>query len=189
MSERMIGQPKTATLRRLSGPAEVVRDRIISRHGGLWEHNPRAVEVAAEALVAFSDVANGHLAGLRCDRTERIRQLQADGTTGYQSEDIVAVALEDEMGRDAVVAWARVLMAEIGYEVIPASVTPEEVLEAAAVVAEAGAAAVADTNRAASDGHFTSDEAIVVAKRCRRLEDAAVTLRVSAWQAAKKEGL
>lgn len=179
-------RPTEFALLRISGPAEVILGRLIARRGGLWEHNPRAVAVAARGLAAVDDVVGRRTPDIRCDRGERMRGIQIDGSTGFQSEDLVAMGLENELGREALVAWCRVVLSEVGHEVVPSTVTAEDLLEATAAVAEAAGAAVADTNRASSDLTINETEAILIAKRARRLEDAAVTLRVSAQRAARQ---
>jgi hypothetical protein len=153
------------------------------RHKGLWENPegiPAAGDAACEALAAIKDVADQHLASLRCDRLERHRQMQVDGTTGLQFEDLFAMAMKNDHGRDAVLAGLRVLLAKIGYDAVPTQVSAEDVHEALAVVSECASAVEAETIRALRDNDMNETEAALVAKKTRRLEAATATLRASA---------
>jgi hypothetical protein len=185
--ERVPEPLKTGQVR-ISGRAEVVRDRIIERHSGLWAHNPNAVNVAAEALVAFTEVANGHLASVRCDRSERVRQMQADGTTGWQSEDIVATAHENEYGKDAVIAWAQVVLSSIGWRAVPndAPDAPGALLIATAAVARDGGEFFGLIAEAQADGRIDTNENDKIQKQAHRIaQNVQVAARVAANEEAK----
>ncbi len=186
LTPERVPQPVQTEQRRISGPAEVIRGRMIVRRKTLWQQKPEVVNAACEGMAALVDIADRHAASLRIDKSERQRQNQFEGCQGLQSEDLFAIAMEDKNGRAAVLAWARVLLATMGYEATPTEVTAEQVHEALAVVSECASAVEADTIRALGDNTIDEAEAMLVAKRTRRLEDAAVTLRAAARFASMK---
>ncbi len=187
--------PAYASLLPISPAAEVFRDRIGARRTGLKEHNYTAIELAGVALRAHGSVTNGHTPDVRCDRSERLRRLQVEGTEGLPSEDIFAIALENDLGRDAVIAWAQVLLSSVGWRAVPneASDAPGALLVATAKVARESGEFLATVAEAQADGRIDLAENEKIEAQAHRLaQDIQVAARVAANEARQgrpvKEG-
>lgn len=181
-------QPPYAALLPISPASEVYRDRRRARRGGLWRHNHVALELDGVARHAMATVLNGHTPDYRCDRPKRMRGLQIEGTETLGSEEFFAVALEGDIGRDAVLAWAQVLLAAVGWRAVPndAQDAPGALLTTAADVARESGEFMGAVMDAQADGHVDPMEAEEIARRARLIsQKLEVTARVAVHQAAK----
>lgn len=168
-----------ARLRRqvpLTGESAAARARLKDARADLHDYNGAALDLAAEVLAAMHLVAKGRVPDLRCDRLPRYRDGQFLGQYGMPVEDLAAIALESELGREVVLAGARVLLAAIGHQVTPIAAPATSVHEALALLSERATAVVATGVRAVADGEIDAHEDAALADLQADLQQAAEIL-------------
>jgi hypothetical protein len=157
----------------MSGPAELVRGRIIERRQDLVADSPGAVDVAASALAAMHEAAYGNVPQIRCDRQVRYRGMQLAGEKSLPLEDLAAIALRGPVGASVALAALRAIARAIGYQVTPIDARGDAgAHEALAQVAESSTAVIAGLARALEDSNLDALEAEGLAPQVERLRGA-----------------
>jgi hypothetical protein len=171
---------------RISGAAETIKGRMLKRHAGLMDHNPVAMNAACEALAAMGAAAD-NVSSFRCDRSERHRQMQLDGTTGLQFEDAFAMGLENEDGKATVLAGVRVLLATLGYRAVPMDARgPSSLPSLTATTARESGEFLALITEAPADGRIDFNELAAIERGRDELVDAASRAAIVAAREAQR---
>lgn len=141
-----------------------------ARREALALHNARALPLASSSIGVLAAKLSGHAPAVRCDRQVRFRNMQLSGEKGLPFEDLVAIALEAQLGTRAVVEMLAHFLGQLGYAVTSQDPTAEQPGESLADVASAAGDLMAEGMRDLSDGRLDDDER-------RRLLAKAGTLR------------
>lgn len=174
---------------RITSEDELHAVRLAEDFEDLAIHNPEAIRLAALVIKAMQDRANGHTPDIRVDRQIRHRQLQLSGEKRLPLVDVVAIALENDLGREVALDGLRVLVGALGYSLAPLDARPADVLDASADLMVESAAASAALVRDARDGQIDQPEAhrANLAKVESTLADikAAITPRIEAHRRSR----
>ncbi len=166
----------------------LILGRINERHGGdeatasdFCAHNPLSSQIAAKGLAAVATKANGHTPDVRCHQQERFRRMQFDGSKALPWEEVVAIALENPLGRALFLLLVTPVLQAIGYRLVPvesSTVTDRRRAAIGAVARFGRATAVMAT--ALEDDEISSAEEEEID---RDMEQAAAAVDI--WRASK----
>lgn len=171
----------------LTGHQAGIRARLAERRKELEQHNPQAITCAAQVLAAMADAAYQHVPSIRCDRQVRYREAQFQAEKATPIEDLAAIGLESEKGREVAIAGLRVLAAWFGQTMGPAEAIPPEIPECAARLAQAAGTFQATVVRAVSDGLLDAVEREALGTRIEVLKRT-VALTEAALQEERRRG-
>lgn len=180
MTTRIMRAPEAVAQGRTYAASEPVAVRIEERREELAQHNPGAVRLAGAVLAAMRDRANGHTPDIRVDRQIRHRQLQFDGSKALPVEDLAAIAMENDLGRDVIIAGLSVLAEAIGQTLTPIGASAVPLRAAASRVLAQMGATTARAAAALEDNEITEHEAAQIDRDMEEVE-----ARVALWKAAR----
>lgn len=163
----------------MSGAAELMRGRLAERRSELEAYNPRAIDVAANALAALHSAVYRFAAAVRCDRQARFRVLQVSGERGLPIEDLIAIGAERPEGKAGVVELLRVVAEFFGYTLEPIVNEQQRIHETVAAVSRAAGALGADFTLANADGVLDPRELLALEPTILEVESRAAELKAA----------
>lgn len=175
----------------LYGSADLIRENLAEHRTELAEHNPAALNVAARALSLMHEISSRRVNEIRADRSRRYRSLQLMGERSLPLEDLVAIALEGEAGREIALQGLRLLAEAVGCDLVRrdnGADTAAALLDAAGSLAREQGELVAEITQAESDGKVSFVESERIQRRARAVsEKAQLAARVAARRALHEQ--
>ncbi len=123
-SREQTTRPRLASIVPTCRRSEDIAARVADRNQGLADHNRAATNLAGLAVFKMAERANGSTPTIRCDKSERVRRLELDGTLNLSVAAFCGIALENDLGRDVALDGLRVVAQAIGFDVVPSSDGP-----------------------------------------------------------------